>query len=378
VLFNDSGVANGDAGLVYNKTTDALSVGGALGVTGAATLSSTLAVTGATTLTGAATVQGLTVGKGNNAIASNTAFGNSALAAVTIATNATAIGNGALDVLTDGDYNTAVGNSALGSCTIGVNNTAIGHIALGGVVSGIENTGMGTLSAYQATGNYNTGFGARTFQALAAGANNNNTAIGASAGFHIISGSNNGFFGSGSYSDLNPTSNSYNYGDDLVQTHKFRNGNVVVGNGNVVMSTAGKGIDFSVTANSSGNLQTSELLNDYEEGTWVPTDASGAGLAITSSACRYTKIGRAVTIQGIIDYPSTASVANALIAGLPFAYTDAALMSLSYTTVAYANFAWFIGVSGYTELYLLRPNGSNTTNADMSLGAFRFFGTYYI
>ena len=33
VLFNDSGVANGDAGLVYNKTTDALSVGGAFTAT---------------------------------------------------------------------------------------------------------------------------------------------------------------------------------------------------------------------------------------------------------------------------------------------------------------------------------------------------------
>ena len=144
---------------------------------------------------------------------------------------------------------------------------------------------------------------------------------------------------------------------------------------NVVMASA-KGIDF--TAASNAGTMTSELLNDYEEGTWVPTDASGAGLAITSSACRYTKIGRAVTIQGIINYPSTASVANALIAGLPFAYTDAALMSLSYTQVAYANLAWIVGVLGYTELYLIKSNGGNTTNAEMSLGAFRFFGTYYV
>ena len=33
VLFNDSGVANGDAGMVYNKTTDALTVGGAFTAT---------------------------------------------------------------------------------------------------------------------------------------------------------------------------------------------------------------------------------------------------------------------------------------------------------------------------------------------------------
>jgi hypothetical protein len=294
VLFNDSGVANGDAGLVYNKTTDALSVGGALGVTGT------------TTLTGAATVQGLTVGKGASAIATNTAFGNNALAAVTIATNATAIGNGALDVLTAGDYNTAVGNSALGSCTIGVNNTAIGHIALGGVVSGIENTCMGTLSAYQVTGDYNTAIGARAFVALAAGANNNNTAIGQNAGYLQISGSNNGFFGAGSYGDLHTASNSYNYGDGGVATHKFRNGDVVVGTGNVVMSTIGKGIDFSAT--SHAGTMTSEILADYEEGTWSPSVAANVNLtSVVSVAARYTKVGRLVTVSGQVTATVTTS-----------------------------------------------------------------------
>jgi hypothetical protein len=141
---------------------------------------------------------------------------------------------------------------------------------------------------------------------------------------------------------------------------------------NIVMASA-KGIDFTATA----GVGTSELLNDYEEGTWVPTDASGAGLTLTSSACRYTKIGRAVTIQGIITYPSTASASTALIAGLPFAYTDAALMSISFTAVAYSSLAWLIGISGYTELYPLNPAGTNVTNATMSLNTIRFFGTYY-
>ena len=137
-----------------------------------------------------------------------------------------------------------------------------------------------------------------------------------------------------------------------------------------------KGIDFSATGDSSGTM-TSELLADYEEGTWVPTDASGAGLTITATACRYTKIGRAVTIQGIITYPSTVSASTAKFAGLPFAYTDAALMSISYTTIAYSSLAWLIGILGYTELYPLNPSGTNVTNATMSLNTIRFFGTYY-
>ena len=47
-------------------------------------------------------------------------------------------------------------------------------------------------------------------------------------------------------------------------------GDVNITTGNVVMSTSGKGIDFSATASGSGTM-TSELLNDYEEGTWTPS-----------------------------------------------------------------------------------------------------------
>ena len=52
VQFNDNGVLGGDAGFTFIKATDAVAIGGTLGVTGATTLSSTLAVTGVTTLTG--------------------------------------------------------------------------------------------------------------------------------------------------------------------------------------------------------------------------------------------------------------------------------------------------------------------------------------
>ena len=369
VIFNDSGVMKGDAGLVYNKTTDALTVTGPLSTGG------TLAVTGVTTLTGAATVQGLTLGKGASAIGTNTAFGVNVLAANTTGVANTGVGSNAMAAIQDGQANAAFGNNALATNVSGIGNTAVGHIALYGNVSGGFCTSVGANSAYQSTGANTTAVGFQSLTNLIAG--DSNTAVGWTAGSSQLSGSNNGFFGAGSYADSNTASNSYNYGDGSVATHKFRVGDVVLGTGNVVMGTSAKGIDFSATANGSGTM-TSELLNDYEEGTWVPTDASGAGLTLTVSACRYTKIGRAVTIQGIIAYPSTVSASNAVIAGLPFAYTDTALMSLSYTQVAYASLAWVIGVSGYTELYLLTPSGGNTTNATMSTNQIRFFGTYYI
>jgi hypothetical protein len=59
-------------------------------------------------------------------------------------------------------------------------------------------------------------------------------------------------------------------------------GNYKLDTGNLVIGTAGKGISFSATASGSGTM-TSELLADYEEGTWTPVDGSGAGLSFTVS-----------------------------------------------------------------------------------------------
>jgi hypothetical protein len=63
--------------------------------------------------------------------------------------------------------------------------------------------------------------------------------------------------------------------------------------GNFVVGTSGKGIDFSATPGTG----TSELLDDYEEGTWTPSLVSDAG-SITNGTNYgfYTKIGRQVTL----------------------------------------------------------------------------------
>ncbi len=60
-------------------------------------------------------------------------------------------------------------------------------------------------------------------------------------------------------------------------------------------------------------------LDDYEEGTWVPTDGSGATLSFTVDHATYTKVGRLVSGQAKITYPVTASGAGSQINGLPFA-----------------------------------------------------------
>jgi hypothetical protein len=69
-------------------------------------------------------------------------------------------------------------------------------------------------------------------------------------------------------------------------------GDVTLSTGNLVIGTAGKGIDFSADPSAPG--MTSELLADYEEGTWTPAPNSGT---FSSATGRYTKVGRVVTLQ---------------------------------------------------------------------------------
>jgi hypothetical protein len=102
-------------------------------------------------------------------------------------------------------------------------------------------------------------------------------------------------------------------------------GNVNISTGNVVMTTSGKGIDFSATTEGSGTM-TSELLNDYEEGTFTPSITfGGASVGMTGTfSGRYTKVGRAVTVNGIITLTAKgSSTGNAIITGLPFTSANA-------------------------------------------------------
>jgi hypothetical protein len=98
-------------------------------------------------------------------------------------------------------------------------------------------------------------------------------------------------------------------------------GNVEVMLGNLVIGTSGKGIDFSATAGTG----TSELFDDYEEGTWTPvlSDASSGGNlgSATINKANYTKVGRSVTLSASLSDIVTTGMGSSLplyIQGLPF------------------------------------------------------------
>lgn len=88
--------------------------------------------------------------------------------------------------------------------------------------------------------------------------------------------------------------------------------------GSIKMKTAGTGIDFSATSGTG----TSELFDDYEEGTWTATlfDANSGGNASSTTATGYyTKIGRIVNcIVSKFNNVDTTGMSGTLRMSLPF------------------------------------------------------------
>lgn len=116
-------------------------------------------------------------------------------------------------------------------------------------------------------------------------------------------------------------------GNTVLSATPTLSGDVNLSTGNLVIGTSGKGIDFSATSGTG----TSELLSDYEEGTWSPTLTSAGGgfttIAYGDSQGIYTKVGRMVTVMGGLFTSGAITVGSAsgqlYIAGLPFAVVSA-------------------------------------------------------
>jgi len=111
-------------------------------------------------------------------------------------------------------------------------------------------------------------------------------------------------------------------------------GDLQIANGNLVMSTSGKGIDFAATAGPTNGTMTSELLADYEEGTWTPTADSGVTYS-AGAVGKYTKTGRAVYCYGAMDV--TAISGNIVIGGLPFTNSNTTIGRAATVTASLQN-----------------------------------------
>ncbi|NBW16541.1 MAG: hypothetical protein EBR82_52045 [Caulobacteraceae bacterium] len=131
---------------------------------------------------------------------------------------------------------------------------------------------------------------------------------------------------------------------------------------NIVISTSGKGIDFSATAGTG----TSELLADYEEGTWTPS--LGGTATYLAQNGRYTKIGRLVFIRCTIYVNAIGTGSTTTITGVPFTGIDSNPISIQIGGSAVT----FSGVYAYqtgTSITLTYNDAAAASN-QTTLGAF--------
>ena len=116
-------------------------------------------------------------------------------------------------------------------------------------------------------------------------------------------------------------------------------GDVTVSTGNLVIGTAGKGIDFSAQTTTSeggaavGTFSNAELFDHYEIGSWTPTARSGGSIIATgypdaqTSKGTYVRIGCQVFVYGTVECNRGSASAAFTITGLPFSATTSSLGS---------------------------------------------------
>jgi len=177
----------------------------------------------------------------------------------------------------------------------------------------------------------------------------------------IIGGdANTGFF--------HPASDTLAVSTAAVERLRFEPaGNITVSNGNLVIGTSGKGIDFSATAGTG----TSELFDDYEEGEFAVTVTPGTSGSVTLNSSfdtgSYTKVGNLVTVTGFVAVSSVSSPVGLFKINLPItpaASTDRAAdssASVTMQSVVSANCADFLGTVNENDPYLYIQLGDGST-----------------
>ena len=173
--------------------------------------------------------------------------------------------------------------------------------------------------------------------------------------------------------------------------------NVTITDGNLVVAS-GHGIDFSATANTSitNASMSSELLDDYEEGTWTPVvSGSSSGIYSLDSGfkARYTKIGAVCHVSATFGLDSLSGSASGYtaISGFPFNYNGG--LSQAVSTVACNNVNLSSSCiqlviaqasSGTSNQFFLTQIRDNTTSESLDLSSlssssdFTFSVTYQV
>lgn len=141
-----------------------------------------------------------------------------------------------------------------------------------------------------------------------------------------------------------------------------RTGDQTIVGGNLVIGTAGKGIDFAATAHASG--MTSELLDDYETGTFTPSYLGSSSNPTITYFVRqgvYTKIGNMVFwVAEVWTDAVTGGSGTVQLGGLPFTAKTA-----RYVGTVNVGYAFYFTTQSPTTGIIFQ----GTTNADLYYAA---------
>jgi hypothetical protein len=361
---------------------------------------------------------GTAAGQGTTTASDNTFVGyHSAYANTTGASN-TAIGTQALRLNTTANNNTAVGYQAGYSNTTATGKTTLG--AYSGYLStaGGYSTFVGYAAGYNSTGSGNTFIGT---SAAGAGAGeivttgSKNTILGGyngnqggldirTANNHIVlsdgdgnprvivNASGNVGIGGTPAEKLDVVGNIKASGTATVGgiynsslynqsvgniafwvtnvgeacTIQQNTGHVEVTTGNLIIGTAGKGIDFDPAGGGAANL-----LDDYEEGTWTPTlNMSSGSVSYISQLGQYTKIGNQVTLTGWIYIDGISSPSGDVYITAPFTASStltrpATMIMANNTTGVTGNIGMWVNPNTQT-MYLQIVNNADLAAFDGS------------
>ncbi len=147
--------------------------------------------------------------------------------------------------------------------------------------------------------------------------------------------------------------------------------------GNVKLTTAGSGIDFSATSGTG----TSELFDDYEEGTYTADLYEAGGSTLDAVTGYYTKIGNVVTIH-VESVGGTTGGSGAVRSNLPFTSAHPASNTLAYSASNGNAVACFVLNSGtyleFVDTVGAIGGGNKMIGSDVWSGSRTYFSLTYI
>jgi hypothetical protein len=162
-------------------------------------------------------------------------------------------------------------------------------------------------------------------------------------------------------------------GNNVLATAPTLVGNVTLSTGNLVMADT-KGIDFSATPGTG----TSELLADYEEGTWTPALVS-TGATFTyprGQSGKYVKVGRLVTASFYIGADAAGTTSNSCtISGLPFT-TDGTATSSAFAWISAITPIGFTTDSSATTVTIWKQNSGTVTATALEVAGGYLVGSF--